>query len=130
RVDVANSFNGNQSVTGNMSISGNSTFGGYVSIGSGTAITKHLSSLFDLPVPLLKPGTCANFARLLPGASDGDTVSLGVPSARMRQDTGVILNYFAWASGVNLVSIQACNLGSSPQKTLGTGAFRVDLWKH
>jgi len=42
-----------------------------------------------------------------------------------------IPSYFAWVSAPNTVTIRACNLdANSPQKTAGTGAIRVDIWKH
>ena len=124
RLDIGNSFNGNQSLTGNLSISGN------LSIGGGTAITKHLSALFNPSIAALKPTTCTTASFTLIGASDGDTIALGVPNARMIGGSGVILNYFAWVSAPNTITIQVCNVGSSPQKTPGSGAIRVDLWKH
>jgi len=130
RVDIGNSFSGNQNVNGNLSISGNSSTGGSVTIGGGTAITKHLSALFNPSIAPLKPASCATVSFILSGASDGDTLALGVPNARMTGGTGVILNYFAWVSTANMVTIQACNVGASPQKTAGLGAFRVDVWKH
>lgn len=117
-MDIGNSFSGDQNVNGS------------VVIGGGTAITKHLSALFNPALAALKPATCSTASFTLTGAADGDTLALGVPNARMIGGTGVILNYFAWVSATNTVTIQACNLGSSPQKTVGSGAFRVDLWKH
>lgn len=122
RVDVGNSFNGNQIVSGNLKTTGTTTLGG------GTAIVEHLSSTFDPNFPALKPTSCALQSFTLTGARDGDTLGLGVPNARMA--AGVILNYFAWVSAADTVTIQACNIGATPQKTVGTGAIRVDLWKH
>jgi hypothetical protein len=63
------------------------------------------------------------------GLADGDTLALGVPSARL--SGGGVLQYFAWVSASNTVTVRACNIDpSSPQKTAGTGAIRVDAWKH
>ena len=124
RVDVGNSFTGNQSISGNLSTAGSTILGG------GTPIVEHLSALFNPSIAALKPATCATANFTLTGASDGDTLALGVPNARMTGGTGVILNYFAWVSATNTVTIQVCNVGGSPQKTAGTGAIRVDVWKH
>ena len=119
----ANNFTGNQSVTGNITASGS------VSIGGGTAITKHLSMTSSPSFSALKASTCATASFTFTGASDGDTIALGVPSTRMTG--GGNLAYNAWVSAANTVTIQACNLSTATaQSTAGTGAIRVDLWKH
>jgi hypothetical protein len=56
---------------------------GALTIGGGTAITEHLSTTFNPSFLALKPSTCATANFALTGASDGDTLALGVPSARM-----------------------------------------------
>ena len=61
-------------------------------------------------------------------ASDGDTLALGVPNARTTGGGTIV--YFAWVSAANSVAIQGCNISAAPQKTAGSGAIRVDLWKH
>jgi len=59
------------------------------------------------------------------GASDGDTLALGVPNALMTWGGGTL----AWVSAANTITIRACNIDpSSPQKTAGTGAIRVDVY--
>jgi hypothetical protein len=122
RLDTGNAFNGNQSVTGNVAATGS------LAIGSGTAITKHLSILVNPSFGALKAGACmsANFA--LTGAVDGDTIALGVPNERMMG--GGILIFSAWVSAADTVTLQECNVSSMPQKTAGSGAVRIDLWKH
>jgi hypothetical protein len=102
---------------------------GSVTIGGGTPIIEHLSMTFSPNFAALKPSTCAALTFTFPGASDGDTVALGIPNAMMT--IAGIPNYFAWVSAVNTVTIRACNLDpNNPQKTAGTGAIRVDIWKH
>jgi hypothetical protein len=122
RIDTGNSFTGNQSVSGTLSIAGTTTMGG------GTPIVKHLSATLNPSFSALKPATCATATFTLTGASDGDTLALGVPNARTTGG-GTVL-YFAWVSAANTITIQACNISASPQKTAGSGAIRVDLWKH
>jgi hypothetical protein len=52
-------------------------------MGSGTPIVEHLSATFNPSFPGLKPSTCATANFTFTGASDGDTLALGVPNARM-----------------------------------------------
>ena len=124
RLDVANSFTGNQSVAGNLAATGT------VAIGSGgTPILKHLSLTFNPSFPALKNGVCSSVNFPFPGASDGDTIALGIPNARMTG--GGTLNYFAWVSAANTITIRACNIDPTvKQTTPGSGAIRLDLWKH
>ena len=128
RLDIGNNLSGNQSVTGNVSASGNLSSGGSTTIGGGTPIVEHLSATFSPSFPALKPSTCLPANLGLTGASDGDTLALGVPNARTTGG-GTIL-YFAWVNAANSVALLACNISASPQKTAGSGAIRVDLWKH
>jgi hypothetical protein len=56
RLDIGNSFSGNQAVTGNVSVTGNSSTTGTVTIGSGgTPIVEHLSVLVNPSIPALMP---------------------------------------------------------------------------
>jgi hypothetical protein len=130
RLDIGNSFTGNQAVTGNVSVTGNSATTGTVTIGSGgTPISEHLSVLVNPSLPALLPFGCASANFTLTGAADGDTMALGVPNERMTG--GGNLLYTGWVSAANTVTIRACNIDSlHPQKTAGSGAIRVDLWKH
>ncbi len=116
RLDINNTFAGNQSLHGT------------VTIGSGgTAITEHVSILENPNFPALKGGTCASANFALTGATDGDTIALGVPSERMAG--GGLVIYTAWVSASNTVTLRGCNLGAS-QKSAGTGSFRIDWWAH
>ena len=119
RLDISNTFAANQTIAGTTTIGT-----------GGTPIVEHLSATVNPSFPALKPAACATTALTLSGAADGDTLALGVSNARMTGASGVILNYSAWVSATDTISIQACNLGTSPQKVAGSGAIRVDLWKH
>ena len=83
---------------------------------------------FNPKFPALPPLTCSSQNFTYSGASDGDTLLLGVPSSRMNGGGTVV--YTAWVSAANTVTIQVCNVFASPQKSAGTGAIRVDIWKH
>lgn len=117
----ANLFTGNQSVTGNTSTTGTTTMGS-----AGTPIVQHLSMTYN-PTFVLKTGAvCTSQVFTFTGASDGNTVALGVPNARM---TATDLIYTAWVSAANKVTIRACAFAGKPAN-LGTGAIRVDVWQH
>jgi uncharacterized repeat protein (TIGR03803 family) len=117
----ANLFTGNQSVTGSTSTTGTTTMGS-----GGTPIVQHLSMTYN-PTFVLKTGAvCTSQAFTFTGASDGNTVALGVPNGRM---TATDLIYTAWVSAPNKVTIRACAFAGKPAN-LGTGAIRVDVWQH
>ena len=122
----ANNFTANQSMPALSTGSVNSS--GPVTIGSGTPIVEHLSNTLNPTFPALKPSTCISANFTFNGASDGDTLALGVPNARTTGGGTII--YSVWVSAANTVTIQACNISASPQKTAGSGAIRVDIWKH
>lgn len=123
RLDIGNAFTGNQSVAGNLAIAGT------VALGGGTPILKHLSLTVSPTFPALKAQACSNANFTFTGASDGDTIALGVPNSRMTG--GGTLNYFAWVAAADTITIRACNIDSSAkQTTAGSGAIRVDVWKH
>lgn len=123
RLDIGNAFTGNQSVAGNLAIAGT------VALGGGTPILEHLSLTVSPTFPALKAQACSNANFTFTGASDGDTIALGVPNSRMTG--GGTLNYFAWVAAANTITIRACNIDSSAkQTTAGSGAIRVDVWKH
>ena len=111
-----------------LNITGNADIGGTVTIGgSGTAITEHISVLVNPSFPAIKGGSCASANFALVGATDGDTIALGVPNQRMTGGGTVI--YSAWVSAPDTVTVQACDIIGS-QKAAGTGSIRIDLWKH
>jgi uncharacterized repeat protein (TIGR03803 family) len=122
----ANLFTGNQSITGNLSTTGNSTTSGTTTMGpSGTPIVQHLSMTFNPTFPPLK-NSCTSQSFTFNGASDGNTVALGIPKERM---TAADLIYTAWVSAANTVTIRACAFSTKPTSA-GSGAIRVDIWQH
>jgi hypothetical protein len=130
RLDIPNLFNGNQSVTGNLGATGVLKTTGTLVVGNlGTPITEHLSVLVNPGFAALQPLSCASAAFTLTGAANGGTIALGVPTARMTG--GGTLLYTAWVSAPNQVTLRACNIDSkAAQKIAGSGAIRVDIWRH
>ena len=114
----------------NLNSSGKVSANGSLVVGSsGTAIAKHLSMLFSPSFPALKPSTCSTLSLAFAGASDGDSIGLGVPNAMMAASG--IPSYTAWVSAANTIIIRACNLDpNTPQKSGTSGTIRVDVWKH
>jgi hypothetical protein len=134
RLDIGNNLTGNQAITGNLSSTGSATLGGPVKIGGGTPIIEHLSLTHSLNVAALNALTCAPLQTFtLTGASDGDSLALGVPNSLVNPTaTGAgILNYSAWVSSANTITIRVCNLNpSGPKSNAVSGTIRIDLWKH
>jgi hypothetical protein len=100
---------------------------GSVTIGGGTPILEHLSATPTIIVTPIAPSNCITISNVsVPGASDGDTLALGVTNAMV---PGGSLNYFAWVSGPGIVTIRVCNIKGSTNAQI-TGTIRVDIWKH
>ena len=93
-------------------------------IGSGAAITKHLSATAALNFASLAALGCEDLTVTVTGAADGDTVGLGVPNAAVVSATSF---YYGWVSAADTVTVRYCTLvsGDPPSAT-----FRVDVWKH
>ena len=131
-----NTFTGNQTVNGILTAStlvatGPTKLDGAVTIGGGTPIKKHLSQTFSLSVPVLTPISCAPVVTVtLAGANDGDSLVLGVPNSLMAAGSG-LLNYTAWVSATNTVTIRVCNLNANgPKSSNVLGTIRIDDWQH
>jgi len=128
RLDISNNFTGNQTVAGDLSASGNLAAAGSARIGGGTPIVEHLSATPTVTVPPIAPANCATISSVsVPGASDGDTLSLGVKNSLVWAGS---LNYFSWVSATNTVTIRVCNIKGGSSNPQITGIIRVDIWKH
>ena len=99
---------------------------GSVTIGGGTAIKEHLSILFSnvAAIGKMSPGSCTVQSYVFPGASDGDSVEVGMSSSIMSAN----IVFSAWA-GNGTVNVRICNPTGAPT-TVGSGNIRVDIWKH
>jgi len=128
RLDVGNSFTGNQTVSGNLAASGSLATAGSVTIGGGTAITRHLSQPFAQSFTNVKlvAGNCMAPLSLPIAAADGDTVVVTLWSALLANYEIV---YSAWASA-GAVSVRICNPTGATFFITSTGSIHVDVWKH
>jgi hypothetical protein len=115
---------------GDVAASGSVTIG--TSIG-GTPIPGYISRAISVTVAGgISPSNCATLPTInFPGASDGDTVALGVPNALVVGGAAGNLEYFAWVSAANTVSIRVCNTKpSGGSNSTVSGTIHVDIWKH
>jgi hypothetical protein len=111
---------------GSVNTSANLITAGSATIGGGTAITKHISLLFSNVAfnVKLSPATCTIWPATVSGASDGDTVAVGIGNSLMSAN----IVYSAWATNGG-VQVRICNPTGAPT-TVGAGNIRVDVWKH
>jgi uncharacterized repeat protein (TIGR03803 family) len=144
RLNIANSFNGNQTVTGDLTVSA-AIKGASLAIGGGTPIAEYVSITQSVTLPALSSASnadavispCATFTTaaltgFTPGASDA--VALGIPkSLSTGLGTGVFLVYQAWensATASPTLTIQVCNSSGLRYKGGASGFVRVDIAKH
>jgi len=99
-----------------------------VTIGGGTAITRHLSQPFAQSFTNVKlvAGNCMAPLSLPIAAADGDTVVVTLWSALLANYEIV---YSAWASA-GAVSVRICNPTGATFFITSTGSIHVDVWKH
>lgn len=100
---------------------------GAVTIGSGTPIIQHISVAGSVAFPSLNANSCQTVPVSAVGASDGDTVALGVPGALSSIDG---LTWFGFISAQDTASIRVCNVTVAMIATVPSGTIRVDIWKH
>jgi len=108
--------------TGNLTLN-NLIAGGSTTIGSGTAISKHLSATatlnYDLTALTLEDKTIT-----VTGAALGDSVVIGVPHG----STTATSSFTAWVSSADTVTIRCKTAATGEDPASGT--FRADVWKH
>ncbi len=102
-------------------------------IGSGDAITKHISlSQANVTSASISASACGDYATIsVTGAAVGDSVTAtpdGDSSASGIEDSN--LSWNAYVSATNTVTIRACNPTASPIDNGNDQTWRVDVWKH
>jgi hypothetical protein len=98
-----------------------------LTLGGGTPIVGHLSTVSTLAFASFPANGCQVQTVAVLGASDGDTVALGIPDVLGELD-GV--TWFGWASAPDTVSIRGCNATAAATATPAPATVRVDIWKH
>lgn len=110
---------------GQVSVAG-ALLAGSLAIGSGTAITKHLSATASLNFGATAAQTCDALTITVTGAADGDAVALGTPASAYT-DSNI---FWAYVSAADTVTVRRCNITGSPAADIGAATFRADVWKH
>jgi hypothetical protein len=121
---------GNTSDTAKLAVGTSGQFqvsaAGAVTIGNGTPIAQHISTTASVSFSSLASASCAVVTTNATGASDGDSIALGVPNG-LASAGDIIL--FGWVSAPDTVSIRACNMGGATLEN-SVGSVRIDVWKH
>lgn len=108
---------------------GNGVLG--VSIGTGASIIKHLSGTASLDFTALAANTCEVLTITVTGAADGNTVTLGVPTALADVDGATErTTFFGWVSATNTVSVRRCNVTAGATAEPAAATVRADVWVH
>ena len=102
---------------------------GGVKIGDSTAtpITNHFSNTAILDFPNLN-NSCSNLTVLVPGAAIGD-IAIATPDNTAGGAQTLTINWNAWVSANNTVTIRLCNSIATNQNP-ASQTWRVDVWKH
>lgn len=113
----------------NITTTGNiSTTAGTLTIGGGTAITKHLSATASLNLSASAvPGCVDTSAITVTGAALGDTVVASI-NAAIPSDISIT----GFVSAANSVKVRFCQFTGSATDPDGVGGatYRVDVWQH
>jgi hypothetical protein len=96
-----------------------------LSIGSGTAIAKHLSATATLDFPNSTGPGCNALTMTVTGAADGDVVSLGVPLGAW----GASSVFAAYVNAADTVTVKHC-ITDTATINPNSVSIRADVWKH
>lgn len=101
---------------------------GALTIAGGTAITKHLSATASLDFPIIGASSCQSLTITVAGAADGDTASLGVPTALANASSTFAVTGFV--SAANTVTARICQVATSASSDPAAATVRADVWQH
>ena len=96
----------------------------------GASVKKHLSATATLNFGTIAAQGHEDKTITVTGASDGDTVSLGIPNAVAMGATNDDIAFTAWVSSANTVTVRCVNADSVATGDLPEGTFRADVWVH
>lgn len=105
---------------------GNTTGG--VIIGGGTSIKRHLSGTNSLNFGATAARTCDALTITVTGATDGDTVTLGIPTGLSGSDANQ--SFWGYVSAANTVTVKRCNLTNTALSNPAAYTVRADVWQH
>jgi hypothetical protein len=98
-----------------------------LSVGEGPPITKYLSSTASLKFSTWRGGDCQDRTIAVPGAAEGDTVTLGLPNA-LASISGV--NWFGWVSAANTISVRGCKITAGASIDPPAAVVRAGMFQH
>jgi hypothetical protein len=99
---------GTMGVTGNTTITGTAAVSSTLSVGGGAAIAKVITGTSSVDFTALAAGTCENFTITVTGATNGDSVALGIPAAAWATTEYATIQGFV--SATNTVTVKRCNV--------------------
>jgi len=97
---------------------------GTLTIGGGTAISKHLSATSSVTFNLDTADTCTEATTSISGAAVGDSVAVGIADT----PTGYLNSWVGWVSAANELSLKYCT--GSATTTDAAYDVRWDVWQH
>ncbi len=100
-----------------------------LTIGGGTAITKHLSATAVLDFPAIPNNSCSSLTLTVTGAAVGDSVSASPSAVAGGIETFTTTSWNAFVSSTNTVTARACKIGTNTVNPSGQ-TWRVDIWQH
>ena len=86
-----------------------------------------MSVVATLDFAELTPRKCDQLDVSVPGAGDGDSVALGIPSSLALDPR---TTFFGWVSASDTVTVRRCNVARDSAADPAPASVRVDVWKH
>ncbi len=99
-----------------------------LTIGGGTAITRHLSATASIDIASIAARSCTNTALTVTGAAAGNTVVCSPTPVASGIET-LNLSWNCYVSAANTVQVRACNPTTGALDP-ATQTWRADVWQH
>lgn len=115
-------------VTGTSTLSG-AVGTGALTVGSGTAIAKHISATSSLTFGVIASTTCKAFTATVTGANATDTL-VATPAPIASGIDTVSSTWVAWLSATSEATVRACNPTFSNTASVAAQTWRFDVWQH
>lgn len=100
-----------------------------LTIGGGTAITKHLSGTAVLDFNSIPNNSCLSMTMTVTGAAVGDSVYVSPSAVTGGIETFTSTSWNGYVSSTNTVTVRACKLGTGTVDPAGQ-TWRADIWQH
>lgn len=118
-----------------LGVTGASTLTGGATIGAGTAMDLVKQGSASLNFDAIPAGYCTSANMTVTGASEGDTVALGLPAGIVSSSTSSGsqegLSWYAGVASANTITVVGCNSSStSASADLSADTFKVTVISH